>query len=897
MSILRQLAHGVRNLVRSKRADDDIADEVESFVAEAKAEFEARGLSPEEAARAARVRIGSGTAIREQVRSYGWEYFVSGIFQEMRYTLRRLRATPGFTLVTIATLALGLGATTAIFSVINGVLFKALPYAHPEQLVSLWMTAPGVKIADLNMAPSVYFTMADESRAFQSVSIWTSGTTSVTGRGEPERVSALFASHELLSILDVKPRLGRLFSAADDDPKGTRTVMLSDSYWRSHFGGDRSVLGRRLLIEGNPVSIIGVLPPSFQFMDQKADLLVPLRFDRAKQSLGNFSYMGVGRLKPGVTLKQADADLARILPIVMRRFSPPAGFTVKMFEDARIAPNLRSLKDDLVGDIGNTLWVLMATVGIVLLIACANVANLLLVRAETRQQELAIRAALGAAWTRIARELLFESVTLGIAAGTVGLGLSWAALKLFSASGLVRLPRASNIHIDVWVVLFAMATSIAVSVLFGLIPVVRYARPHVANALRSGGRSMSHGKDRYRIRNVLVVVQVALALILLVTSGLMIRTFRNLRHVDPGFTNAAEIQTVRIDIPDEQVKEPERVVRMEQAMLDNIIAINGVRSASITSSVTMGGYESNDPVYAEDKTYREGTLPPLRRFKWIAPGYFKTMGRRMLAGRDLTWPEIYSQHPVALVSENTARETWGSPQAAIGKRIRVTLKDDWYEVIGVVGDEHTDGVDKKAPTIVYWPLFQKNFEADRANVQRSVAFVIRTPRAGSITQREELRKAIWSVDSNLPLANVETVEALYDRSLARTSFTLLMLAIAGGMALLLGIVGIYGVISYSVLQHTREIGIRLALGAPLAHVTRLFLRNGLLLSVTGCACGLVGALVLTRLMKSLLFSVSPSDPLTYVAMSIALIAAAALASYLPARKAIKVDPVEALRAE
>jgi len=897
MSIARQLVRGFRNLLRRKYADEDIADEVDSFFAEAKADFEACGLTAHDAARATRMALGSSTALREQVRSYGWENIVNGIFQDLRYTLRRLRATPGFTVVSIVTLALGLGATTAIFSVINGVLLKPLPYAHPEQLVSLWMTAPGVKIEDLNMGPSVYFTMADESRAFQAVSIWTNGTTSVTGNGEPEQVSAIFASHELLPILGVKPQLGRLFAASDDDPKGARTVMLSDGYWRSHFGADRSVLGHRLLIEGNPVSIIGVLPPSFQFMDRKADLFIPLRFDRAKTNLGNFSYLGVGRLKPGVTLKQADADLARMLPLVLRRFPPPAGFTAKMFEDARIAPNLRLLKDDLVGDIDNMLWVLMATVGIVLLIACANVANLLLVRADARQQEFAIRAALGAAWTRIARELLFESVTLGVFAGVAGLGLSWAALKLLSASDLVHLPRANDIHIDAWVLLFAMVTSITVSVLFGLIPVLRYAKPQIANALRGGGRSMSPGRDRCRVRSLLVVVQVALALILLVTSGLMIRTFRNLRHVDPGFTNAAEIQTVRIAIPDEQVKEPERVVRMERAMLDKISAINGVRSVSLTSSVTMGGYESNDPVYAEDKTYREGTIAPLRRFKWIAPGYFKTMGQRMLAGRDLTWVEIYNQRPVALVSENTAREMWGSPQAAIGKRIRVTVKDDWCEVIGVVGNEYTDGVDKKPPTIVYWPLFQKNFEAGPVNVQRSVAFVIRTPRAGSISLRDELRNAIWSINATLPLANVETVETLYDRSLARTSFTLIMLVIAGGMALLLGIVGIYGLISYSVSQRTREIGIRLALGAPLSNVTRLFLRSALLLSAIGCAFGLAAALVLTRLIKSLLFSVSPSDPLTYLAMAAALVSAAALASYIPARKAIKVDPVEALRAD
>ncbi len=897
MAVLQQLLHGFRNLARRQHADKNVADEIDSFFAEAKAELEARGLPPEDAARAARIRLGSATALHEQVRSYGWENIVSGIFQEVRYTLRRLRATPGFTVVSVATLALGLGATSAIFSVINGVLLKPLPYVHPEQLVALWMTAPGVKIPNLNMAPSVYFTMADEKRAFQAVCMWTSGSTSVTGRGQPEQTPAVYATHELLPILGVTPQIGRLFAAADDNPKSERTVMLSDGYWRSHFGGNPSVLGQRILLDGNAHSIVGVLPPSFEFMDRNLDLLIPLRLERAKTYLGRFSYSGVGRLKPGITVKQADADLGRMLPIVMQRFPAPPGFTVKMFESARIAPNLRPLKDDLIGDIGNTLWVLMATVGIVLLIACANVANLLLVRADGRQQELAIRTALGASWTRIARELLLESVTLGVVAGAAGLGLSWGAVKLLSASDLVHLPRAHNIHIDVWVVLFTLVTSVGFSAFFGLIPVLRYARPQIANALHSGGRSMSHSKDRHRVRNLLVVAQVALALILLVTSGLMIRTFRNLRHVDPGFTNPHEIQTVRIGIPDEQVKEPERVMHMEQAMLDKIAAINGVQSVSITTAVPMGGEESNDPIYAEDKTYREGTIPPLRRYKWVAPGYFATMGQRMVAGRNLTRAELFNSSSVALISENTAREMWGSPAAAIGKRIRSSVKDDWRQVIGVVADEHIDGVDKDAPTLVYWPLLQKNFDGDKVTVQRYVSFVIRTPRAGSPSLENEMRNAIWSIDPNLPLARVDTLETLYDRSLARTSFTLILLAIAGGMALLLGIVGIYGVISYSVSQRTREIGIRLALGAPLTNVTRLFVHNGLLLSAIGCACGLAAALVLTRWMRSLLFSVSPADPLTYFAMSAALILAAALASYLPARKATQVDPVQALRAE
>jgi predicted permease len=897
MWIARQLVRGFRNLLRRERADEDIADEVDSFFAEAKADMEARGLTPHDAARATRMVVGSSTALREEVRSYGWENIVDGIFQDLRYTLRRLRATPGFTLVSIGTLALGLGTTSAIFSVINGVLLKPLPYTHPEQLVAVWMTAPGVKIADLNMAPSVYFTMADDSRAFQAVSIFATGNTTVSGRTHPEEVQAVFATHELLPILGVTPQLGRLFTAADDDPKGARTVMLSDGYWRSHFSGDPSVLGRQLLIEGNTASIIGVLPPAFQFMDQKPGLLIPLRFDRAKTNLGVFSYLGVGRLKPGVTLTQADADLARMLPLVMQRFPPPGGYTIKMFEDARIAPNLRPLKDDLVGDIGSTLWLLMATVGIVLLIASANVANLLLVRTEGRQQELAVRAALGASGTRIARDLLFESVLLGVIGGAVGLALCRAALKLLSASNLVHLPRSANIRIDGWVLLFTFIVSIGFSALFGLIPVLRYVRPRLRNALSSGGRSMSHTKDRRQVRSFLVVLQVALALVLLVTSGLMIRSFRNLHNVDPGFRGAQEIETVRIGIPDEQVKEPERVMRIEQAMLDKLSNLNGVISASIVSSVPMGGGESSDPVYAADKTYRKGTLAPLRRFNSVAPGYFATVGQRMLAGRDLTWADLYNGGDVAIVSENTARDMWGTPEAALSKRIRPNEKDDWREVIGVVADEHADGVDKPSPAMVYWPLLKKNFEGAPLDGERYISFVIRTPRAGSMSLHKELQDALWSVDSNLPLAQTETLQTFYDLSLARTSFTLLLLAIAGGMALLLGLVGIYGIISYSVSQRTREIGIRLALGAPIAQVTTAFVRSGLILSVLGCACGLAAALVLAPLMKSLLFSVSPFDPLTYAAMSASLILAAALASYFPARKATKVDPVEALRAE
>jgi predicted permease len=802
-----------------------------------------------------------------------------------------------FTAISLVTLAIGIGANAAIFSVIEGVLLKPLSYPHPERLIALWHTAPGVNIKDLNMAPSLYFVYRDESHVFDEVSMWTSETSSVTGLAEPEEVPALLVTNRLLPILDVQPAVGRRFTPADDDPKSPRAVMLTDGYWKSRFGGDRSVVGRNIILDGRPSQVIGVLPASFQFMDRKVSLVMPLRFDRAEVRLGNFSYQGVARLKPGMTIDQATADVARMLPMASRMFSPPGGYSLKMFDEARIGPNLRFLKDDLVGDIGNTLWVLMGTVGMVLLIACANVANLLLVRADGRQQELAIRAALGAGWGRIARELLLESLLLGAVGGALGLGLAYGVLRLLAASGLAHLPRIENISIDGWVLAFTVGISLAAGLIFGLIPVFKYARPHLSQALRSGGRSLSQSKDRHRARSILVVVQVALALVLLVSSGLMIRTFQALRHVDPGFSGAHDMQTLRISIPSTQVKEPERVTRMEEAILRKIEALTGVSSVAMISSVPMDGNNYNNPVFAQDLTYREGTIPPVRRFKFISPGYFSTMGTRLIGGRDFSWAETYNMAPVAIVSENLARELWRDPRAAVGKRIRVTVQDDWREVIGVVADVRDDGVPLKAPTTVYWPLLLKNFEGDGVSTRRGVAFVIRTPRAGSTGFLQELRQAVWSVNPNLPLAGVTTLETLYDKSLARTSFTLVMLAIAGGMALLLGVIGIYGVISYSVSQRRREIGIRLALGAPLQEVTGMFVRHGLVLSSIGTACGLSAAFALSRLMKSLLFDVSPADPATYVSVSVGLIGAAMLASYLPALRATKVDPVEALRAE
>ncbi|MGA7239208.1 MAG: ABC transporter permease [Bryobacteraceae bacterium] len=814
-----------------------------------------------------------------------------------RHVLRRLARTPGFTAITVLTLALGIGANTAIFSVIEGVLLKPLPYPHSEQLIGLWHTAPGVHIAELNMAPSLYFTYREQSHSFQDVGLWDTDSDSVTGHGEPEQTPSLDVTDGTLPLLGVRPALGRLFSLKDCQDGSPGVVILTYGYWQSHFGGAPSAIGQSLMINARPREIVGVLPQSFRFLDYKPQLILPYQFDRANVHLGQFSFSGMARLKPGVSIDQASGDAARMIPIAMSSFPAPTGYSAKMFSEARIAPILRPLLRDVTGDIGDTLWILMGTIGIVLLIACANVANLLLVRAGGRQQELAVRAALGASWGEIARELMTESMTLGALGGMFGLGLAYAGLRLLVAMAPAHLPRLDDISIDGPVLLFTLVVSSVAGALFGAIPVLKYAGPTLVSELRGGGRTLSQSRERHRARNVLVIAQVALAMVLLIAAGLTIRSFQALHGVQPGFTHPEQIQTLRIFIPQAQIKEPVEVVRQQQEILNRIAAIPGVSSAGLTTVVPLDGMGWHDPIYAQDKTYAESTLPPIRRFKFVSPGLLATMGTPLVAGRDFSWTDVYQKRPVAMVSENVARELWQTPTAALGKRIRQDMKSPWREVVGVVGDLRDDGIDRPVAASAYWPVMMDGFGGDQTFISRATALMIRTSRAGTESLLSVLRRTVWSVNPNLPLASVRTMGEIYEKSLARTSFTLVMLAIAGGMALALGMIGLYGTISYSVAQRTREIGIRMAMGAQRGTLTGMFLRHGLALSAIGIACGLASAAVVTRAMKSLLFEVKPVDPLTFALAPAALIASALLASYLPALRATTVDPLEALRAD
>ena len=815
--------------------------------------------------------------------------------QNLRRTVRALLRAPLFTLVAVVTIALGIGASTAIFSVVYGVLLKPLPYAEADRLVGVWHTAPGINLPLLNQGPATYLTYREEGRAFEDIALWDGTSVSVTGERDPERVNGLTVSDSFLPVLGVRPHLGRAFTREDDSPATPERVMLGYAYWERAYGASAGAVGRQIVIDGRPREIIGVLPRDFRFLDRDADLLIPFRFNRAEIFLGHFSQQAVARLKPGVTIEQANADVARMIPLAFDRFPPPPGFTRQIFDDIKMGPRVRPLADDVIGDVGQVLWVLLATVGIVLLIACANVANLFLVRAEGRQQELAVRSALGARRRGVAGQLLLESLLLAFAGGAVGLLLAHGSLRLLRALAPDGLPRQGEIGLDPAVLAFALALSVLSGIVFGLVPMLHFSTPRVLAGLKDGGRSASDSRSRNRARNVLVVAEIALALVLLVGSGLMLRTFQELRRVNPGFVNAHEVLTFRVTVPDALVSDPEVVARTHEEIARRLGQIPGVKSVGLSSSLTMDGLDSNDAVFVEDHPLPPGRVPAVRRFKWISPTYFEAMGNRVVAGRGLTWNDVYSASRVVMVTETFAREYWGRAAAAVGKRIRQGPDQPWREIVGVAGDERDDGVAKPATAIVYWPMLVDKWYRFDHYASRGMGYAVRMATPDSPTLLKDVQKAVWAVNSALPLANVRTLDDLQAESMAQTSFALVMLAIAAVVALALGVVGIYGVIAYMAAQRTREIGIRMALGAEPGAVSRLFVRHGLALTAAGLTLGIGVAAGLTRLMAALLFGVGAWDPLTYVLVSAGLGGVALLACYLPARRAARLEPVAALR--
>jgi len=894
----------ILGLFSRRRRYDDLSVSIQEHIAERVDELVEEGMPCCEAEKTARREFGNVGLIEQKGRE-AWQWpAIESVLADLKLILRRLRKSPGFTITVLLTLAIGIGANTAVFSVLNSVILKPLPYPDSDRVISLWLDAPGAAgLTDprsgLGLSASMYLTFARHNRSFESMGVWIGRFATVTGVAEPEEVNAEYLTDGVLEAMAVPPVAGRWLSAADQDPQGTKPIMLSYGYWQRRFGGDRGVIGRNIQVDGESHTIVGVMPRGFRLADEDFELLIPIAYDPTNQKLAGFGTTGVARLKPGVSIAQANDDIKSLVPVWINSWSNGPGTNPHYYERWKITPNFRPLKRLVIGDVGNVLWVVMATIGLVMLIACVNVANLLLVRAEARQQELSIRAALGSGRARIARELMAESLVLGLLGGLGAVGIAYESLRLLLYLGPANLPRLSEISLDARSLGFTLLLSVLSGFFLGAIPALRYTGARV-RALHTGAtRTASSSRDRQRARNVLVVAQVAMAMVLLASAALMVRTSIALRNVQPGFTDAAHVETISTWIPEQEVPNTLSVARMENEIADRLAGVPGVISTGFAVTVPMDGHDANaDMLGVEGKSY-EGGEPPLRLYNYVAPGYFRSLGTRIVAGRDYTWDDIYNLRDRIIVSENFARESWGSSAAAIGKRVRQFQNTPWQEVIGVVEDVHVHGVDDKAPVIIYWPAMMNNPYTPQPTLftRRFVTFTIRSSRAGSGEFLKELEKAVWSVNSNLPLARVSTMQEIYSRSMARTSFTLVMLAIAGSMALTLGILGIYGVISYTVSQRMREIGIRLALGAQKRGLQWMFVRSALVLTGIGLGFGLCAAAVLLQSMKSLLFGISPLDPLTYAVIPLVLFASAALASYLPARRAASVDPVEALRAE
>jgi predicted permease len=832
----------------------------------------------------------------------GW---FDSVGRDLRHALRTLPRRPSFTFAAVLTLALGIGATTAIFSVVYSVLLKPLPYPSPDELVRIRHVASAQGNGDLSSATSQYFTYRAETRTLAELGMWSDGGETLTRTDGTERVRSIRVTHGLLQALGVQPVRGRWFNEAEHGPQadGLAPVILSYAFAQSRFGGDAAALGRELTINGRQAQVVGIMPRDFRFLDLSPpfEIIVAMQLDPARQTIGNFNMQALARLEPGVTPEEAAADLTRMLPIWLDAWPllPGLSSTPDAIRNMRIVPVVRPLKDDMVGGVASALWVLMGAIGAVLLVACANIANLMLVRADARRPELAVRAALGAVPARIARELLVEALVIGAIGGGLGLALAYGGLELLVAIGPGDLPRLNEIAVHPPVLAFTVIAALAATLAFGSITALKHARGFDMGAL-AGTRGSSASVARSTTRNALVVVQVALALVLVVSAVLMVRTFQALRDVRPGFADAATIQTVRNWAPNDLSRSPAQLGSVQREILAAIEALPGVKSAGFTSALPMEGppFVFQSLAVVEGQELPPGESPLGRRFKFVSPGYLATMSTRIVAGRDLTWADIEAGGRVALISEEFARELASTPEGALGLRIRTPIDtDDWREIVGVVESVKEDALYSPAPSTVYWPALMANAFGSATFAVPAFALVVRSDRTGTASLNNEIREAVWSVNRDVPVALERTMQSLYAASLSRTSFALVMLGIASVMALALGLVGIYGVIAYVVAQRSREIGIRMALGAQRAEVRKMFLRQGLSLSVVGLVIGLVAALALTRLMSSLLYGISPTDFVTYAAAVALILGAAALASYVPARRASAIDPVNTLKAE
>lgn len=819
------------------------------------------------------------------------EITMTRLLADLRLAVRSLRRAPMFTAVSVLTLALGIGANAAIFSVVNSVLIKPLPYPESERIVTVLFEAPGLGLPMIPFSEGVYLFVRDNQHAYEAVGMYNTERVNLVGDGDPEQVDGARITPSVLDVLRVIPALGRPFGPQDAVPGADPVAMLSHDLWNRRYGAEPGIVGSTLELDGVMRRVVGIMPADFSWFDENPAVWRPFVIDPADAPVSSFSYPGIARLADGETLQSAHDDMVSLVGRLGEQF--PDDLPAGMLEQARFAPQLSSLRAILVGDIQRSLWVVLGTVALVLVIACANVANLFLVRAETRQREVTLRAALGAGRADLVRFYLTESVLLGLAGGLAGLVMAWAGLRAFVASAPSAIPRVEEIGIDGAGLVLTLALSVFAGVVFGAIPMLRSGGRDLAGKLREGGRSTTAGGGAVSTRNVLVVAQVALALVLLVGSGLMIRSFTALRNVDPGF-RAENVLTVGVAPPSAEYPGPEERSAFWDQLFDRLSVIPGVVASAGITGVPLGGNKSAGGAYIEGQMPGEDEIPPIAEKRQVTPGYFSTMGISLLEGREFTDADGADGFPAAVVSASFARRHWPG-ENALGHRLSEGRDDPtWFEVVGVAADVHFETLDKPAEEAIYFPT--RNGPPDDLDVPGSMDLVLRTTSdPGKLA--DAVRAAVWEVDARLPIANMQPLARVLRNSVSRTSFTLAMLGIAAGVALLLGAIGIYGVISYLVSQRTQEIGLRIALGAPAASVRRMVVRRGMTLTVIGIGIGLAAAVGVSSVLAALLFEVSATDPVTYVGVTLVLVLTALVASWLPALRASNVDPVIALRAE
>jgi putative ABC transport system permease protein len=883
MSLWRHITGGLRGLTRPTAADRDVADEIQHYLEETTTRLQQEGLSPEDARRAARLEVGNTIGLREEVRAHGWEHAVETFAADLRYGLRSLRGSPGFLLVSVLTLGLGIGATTSIFSAVNPILFEPLPYRDAARATMIWDGFLGD--AGLDVTFATYRELAARSRSFETLAVMKAWQPTLNGVDVPERLDGQRISVDYFRTLAVPPALGRNFTASDDQHRGPRVAIISDGLWRRRFAGDPSIVGRQISLDDEAYTVIGVMPATFEnVLAPSAEIWGPLQYDVSLPSQGRewgHHLRMTGRRRAGATIDDARRELDAIARTPIAEFPRMPWASL---EQGFIA---RSLQDEVTRAVKPALIAMFGAVIVVLAIACVNVANLLLARGAQRRGELAMRAALGAGRARLLRQLLTESLLLAVLGGALGLIVANAGVQTLLAFAPPGLPRASAIHVDGAVVAFGAAITLLVGLLVGIFPALQAYRGDLVVGIRQGSRTAAGGHQL--TRRVLVVAEVALALMLLVGAGLLLRSLQRLFAVPPGF-DPANVLTMQVQTSGVRFEDPNAIHRFFTDALDAVRAVPGVRAAAFTTQLPLSGDQDQYGVHFEaSPTQRPDEDRSAFRYG-VSPGYLEAMGIPLRRGRTLNERDTANAPFTAVINESFASKRFPGREA-IGQRLHIGPDSGpWFTVVGIVADVKHTSLAMGTADQVYVTSAQWHF-ADNAR------WLVVRARGDAAELTPAIREAIWSVDKDRPIVRVATMDSLVARSTAERRFTLMLFEAFGAVALLLAAIGIYGVLSGGVTERTREIGVRAALGASRANILALVVRQGLRLTLLGLVIGLAGATWTSMAIVTLLFGVSPLDPVTYAGVAGLLISVSALACSVPAWRAVRVDPVVTLRAE